>query len=213
MGTMKHTLSLGLTIALMAAQPVAADLAEITPVADTTLFEHDPTYNLGGMFCVAGNIQLVHRSRALFKFDVAEAVPPGATVTSVTLHFNVPVARADGQNFILRRMLRNWGEGNGSGQGQGLGAPANPNEATWNARFHPSTLWAAPGGLAGTDYVAIGSATNAMTSDALNFSSSAMVVDVQKWLDTPGTNFGWMVMIQNEGISQLASHLYSREEG
>jgi len=94
--------------------------------------------------------------------------------------------------------LESWGEGTtgagGSIGGTGQGSTANPGDATWNARMFPGTLWTTPGG----DHDAIASATLSVTSVINNpytwLSTPGLVSDVQGWLDTPATNFGWEVI-------------------
>ena len=209
-----HTLfALVLGVALVLPVTASALTTNLISVADTTLFEHDPDNNLGGQgTMVAGVIRTGPKSRALFRFDVAGALPAGATVTSATLLLTVIVPRADGLDFNLHRMLKSWGEGASSGQGGGLGGAAASGEATWNARFHPGTLWDSPGGEAGIDYETTPSAIAVMAPPSLEFSSSEMVADVQMWLNSPSTNFGWMVAIADEDTTQTASHLGTRAD-
>jgi hypothetical protein len=187
----------------------------LTPTADATLFQHNPNNNLGGMDAlISGNIVLGERSRALLKFDIAAALPANATVTAATLHLTVNVAKGANQNYGLHRLLKDWGEGGGSGGGGATGtqgAPANPNECTWNARFHPGVTWNVPGGQSGEDYVATASATTAMGVTALTFSTAGLASDVQDWLASPATNFGWMLIIANEALGGTASRISSRE--
>src|SRR5262249_21659595 len=68
-------------------QAVYADMVTLSPVADTTLFEHDPNNNLGAnstlvIGTTAGVSGPASRSRALMKFDVAGTIPTNATITS-----------------------------------------------------------------------------------------------------------------------------------
>src|SRR5688572_9679961 len=115
---------------------VRAATTNLVTVSDTTLFEHDPTNNLGGKpYAIAGTIARGHHSRALFKFDVLAALPTNAAIASASLTLSIPVAKGAGQTFRLHRVLRDWGEGAGTGGGfgAGQGSPANPGEATWLA--------------------------------------------------------------------------------
>ncbi len=201
---------------VMATRPDCLALtANLVPSADTTLFQHNPDNNLGGMdVVIAGTIGFGDHSRALMKFDIAAALPAGATVTSATLNLNVPGARGFNQSYELHRVLKDWGEGGGLGGGGGIGvqgAPAIAGEASWNARFHPATTWATPGGQSGSDFNATASAFAIMGLSTLNFDSAGMAADVQAWLDSPGTNFGWMIMIANETTLSTASRIASRE--
>ena len=189
----------------------------LLPVADTSLFQHNPNNNLGGMDAIiSGTIALGDRSRGLVRFDPAAILPANATVTSASLNLSVNTARGLNQNYRLHRVLEDWGEGESAGGGGSVGvqgAPANANEATWNARFHPSVLWSTPGGQAGSDFAANASATATMGSSSLVLSSAGMATDVQLWLASPGTNFGWMLIIADEAPTLTASRIASREAG
>lgn len=207
-----------LSALVVIAAPLSETLAlttNLVPVADTSLFEQNPNNNLGGMdVVIAGTIALGKHSRALLKFDIAAALPANAAVSSVILNLSVAVAHGANQDYRLHRVLRDWGEGDGSGGGGGSsvqGGPADANEATWSARFHPGVLWTVPGSQAGSDYVATSSANATMGLSALTFSSLGMASDIQMWLDSPSTNFGWMLMIANEGLTGTASRIPSRE--
>ena len=204
------------TCGILTAWAIAAH-ADLTTnlgsVADTGLFEHNPTNNLGSKtYVIVGNIGTGERSRALFRFNMTEALPANATVTAASLTLNVPVPNGFGQDFELHRVLKDWGEGTGSGGGGhtgGQGSPANPGEATWKARFHPATLWDTAGGQSDSDFVAAASATATMGT-TLTFSSGAMAADIQMWLNTSGTNFGWMLLKAVEDAG--ASHVATRED-
>lgn len=189
-----------------------ADTTNLSSVADACMFEHDPNNSLGGStYVIAGTLNQNFKSRALFKFDVAGALPSGAIISAATLTLTVPVARAVGKDFSLHRILQDWGEGEGAGSGGGQGSPAATGDVTWNARFHPATLWNAPGGTPGTDYATPASATNTMGDSTLIFTSANMATDAQAWLVNPGTNFGWLVIIANETPVQTANHIATRE--
>ena len=210
------TLTHGLLIipTLLACANAPALTTNLQCVADTGLFEHNPDNNLGGMdFVTAGTTGIPSRSRALFKFDVASALPSNGTVTNVTLLLGVTFANGFDQNFTVHRVLRDWGEGTGSGlaSGSGLGSAASPGEATWNARFHPDTLWGQPGGEADVDHAGPASASAAMTFSSLEFSSAELIADIQTWLENPATNFGWLLKAANEEPLS-ASRIFTREE-
>src|ERR1041384_2382100 len=115
-------------LCLTAVGTAHADLTtNLVSSADTGLFEQSPDNNLGGMtYVVVGTINLGKRSRGLFRFDVASALPANATVTSATLTLTVAVARGVNQTFELHRVLKDWGEGAGSGGGSGTGAQGAP---------------------------------------------------------------------------------------
>lgn len=148
--------------------------------------------------------------RAVLRFDVAAALPAGAKVLSARLDLNVaqstvalPIAMTG------HRVLQSWGEGTSIAVGGGGGgAPATTNDATWLYRFWNTSQWTTPGG----DFAASPSFTAAMpTLGAFSTDlSRAAAADVQSWLDTPATNFGWLLRT-NEQLPSTAHRLDSRE--
>jgi hypothetical protein len=190
-----------------------AATTNLVPVADACLFEHNPNNNLGGNgFLPAGVTSTGERARALLRFDLTTAVPAGSAIHSATLGVAVSVANGAGKNFNLHRLRSAWNEGTGAGFGGGnVGAPANAGEVTWNNRAHPATPWTQPGAQAGADYVSLPSASTAMTSTALSFSSAGLAADVQLWLNQPATNHGWIIILDGEPGGRSASRLDSRE--
>jgi len=98
-------------------------------VADTTLQEDFPDNNTGGANSfTAGGRNLGGPTRALLQFDVAGAIPAGATINSGTLTLTVANTNGPSSTFALHRVLASWGEGTGSNfQG---GSPGGENDAT-----------------------------------------------------------------------------------
>ncbi len=146
------------------------------------------------------------RRRGVLAFDVASAVPAGATITEVSLTLYMSQTIVGPQEVSLRRMLADWGEGTSDGFG-GQGAPATPNDATWSHRFWPGTTWTTAGG----DFSDVVSASKIV--DTVNWytweSTPQLVADVQDWLDNPSTSYGWLVQ-GNESVvhtvKQFATH-------
>ncbi len=192
-----------------------ADQVQLSPVADTSLFEANPDNNLGAYTNLpAGATETGMRARALIRFDLTDAIPAGGTITSVSLTVTVvrtPSTGGAGSPFELRRLFQNWGEGN---KGRiSTGVPASPGEATWNARFALTNLWSQPGGQASVDFSDTPSATTDVGGPgSYTFSStSTLVRDVQSWLDDPSSNFGWILMSQSETVRGSARRFASRE--
>jgi hypothetical protein len=200
-----------------------ADVVSLQPVADTTLFEVAPLNNLGGaLFFNAGTAGNGYRNRALFLFDLGSVLPAGAVVTEASLTLDIVRQPSTGGNvtlFDLRPVLQPWGEGSQvpeSGESPGLGSPAAPGEATWNARFAPDQSWSLPGGQAGIDYssnVTASALVQTLGESVLFESNPELIADVQRWLDQPNENFGWMFMTQDEAIERSARSFASRESG
>ncbi len=156
---------IGSLIFLAAFSPLQAESVTLRPAADTTLFELNPTNNLGGVATLVsgttagefgGGLQPPGKSRALIRFELAGQVPGSVIITSATFRVRVvKVASIGGvaSTFGLHRVLQTWGEGN-KGAGTTIGSAATVGEATWQDRLYPATQWGAPGGASGADYVA-----------------------------------------------------------
>lgn len=196
----------------------------LTPVADTTLLESTPTNNLGAATALlsgassgdlGGSFGAI--SRALLRFEVASQVPSTATVISVTLTVRVtrtPLIGSVDSTFGLHKVLQPWGEGAKAGD-PNVGESATPGEATWNARQHPSVLWASPGGGPGVDYVA-GASASTFIAGITNYtfaSTSNLVADVQSWLNSSNSNFGWILISNDEATPTSVRRFGSREAG
>jgi len=210
-----------LAVLSVVANVVRADITTNLPAsADTSLLESNPDNNLGALSEIPdGSMHSLGpppRSRALFKFDLTQ-IPADATISAASLTIQVvkKPTLGVGSSFDLHAVLQDWGEGVGSAVSfSQTGDPANPGEATWNNRLHPSTAWSAPGGAADVDYVGAASATTFMNDvGPYTFGSSAgMISDVQSWVNTPSANFGWMLISQSEGTAYTARRIASRED-
>src|SRR5437762_1799179 len=202
---------LSLFVILAGASRCYPDTVTLPPVADAALFQDQANNNLGGELTipVGGNSAtdgITNVSRGIIKFAIAGSIPSAATITAVKLMVTVvqvPVKQTPVDSvFELRRLLRDWGEGTKrSVAGHPLeGAPATAGEATWNARFYPDTLWSAPGAAAPVDFTGTLSASNFIrgTNTYAFDSTSNLIADVQRWLNNPASNFGWLLRSEME---------------
>ena len=101
----------------------------------------------------------------------------------------------DSRTVELHRLLADWGEGTSSGRGSG--GASTPGDVTWIHRFFPTELWDSPGG----DFEPAVSATVSV-GDTGSYTwgpTPQMGADVQGWLDSPSSNFGWLLK-GDEGI-------------
>jgi hypothetical protein len=182
----------GLAIAAAMSGTASANSVTVLAGRDNTLFE-DPSGLLSsgageGIFAGKNSQNLTRR--ALVFFDVASAVPAGATIDSVELWLNVNSApNATPQPVSIHRALASWGEGTSASTGGG-GAPASTGDATWLHRFYSDTFWSTPGG----DFEPGSSATTTVGVVGLHvWKSTALALDVAGWLATPSANFGWLI--------------------
>jgi len=205
----------------LTAHSVRGDVASLQPVADTSIFSLTPNNNWGGAdFFNGGTAGNLGINRGLIRFDLGGAVPPGSTIISATVNFEVirqPAANHQNSIFDLRRMLVSWGEGiQAPLPPQDVGLPAIPGEVTWNNRFGNSIPWAQPGGMPGVDFVAAASSSTFVSQigDLVEFGSTPeLLADLQLWVDNPAQNFGWMLATQQEGTLRTARSFASRETG
>ncbi len=149
--------------------------------------------------------------RALLAFDIAGNIPAGSTITNVTLTLNLSRTNdgAGPRTVSLHRALADWGEGTSDAKrGESAGTTPTAGDATWIHTFFNTDFWANPGG----DFLAFPSAS--IVVDQIGFytwsSTTGMVTDVQSWLDTPGSNFGW-ILIGDESTATTLKRFDSRQ--
>lgn len=190
-----------------------------TAASDTSIFQNHPDYNLGGTTLVSGTNQQYSQSRALFSFDLS-GIPADAIVTSVQVSLYV-TRRPDpdqhggpvNSDFSLYRALQNWTEGSG---GAVTGSPASTGDTTWGDLHYnmSGTNWATPGGQIGTDFANTPSATTSVGDVGLYLwgSSPELVGDVQSWLSSPASNYGFALISGSEGAAGTARRFASTEQ-
>ncbi len=147
--------------------------------------------------------------RGVLAFDIAGNVPAGATIISVSLRLHMSKTVAGPETVVLRRLLGNWGEGTSDANGQeGPGTTAATNDATWLHRFYSTSTWNSPGG----DFVQTISAGASVVGNGFYTwgSTAPMVADVQGWLNTPASNFGWIVL-GDESFASTAKRFDTKE--
>jgi hypothetical protein len=185
-------------VALLGGAPslAIADIINISPTKENTLYEYDPTEgdvsNALGNHFFAGETGEGELRRGVLAFDIAGNVPAGSTILGVTLSLNMSRTGVDdARNIELHKMLADWGEGTSVAPGEeGTGAPATTNDATWRHRFFDTIFWTTEGG----DFSATVSASQSVGPVGVyTWSSSQMRADVQSWLDDPASN--WVVGI------------------
>jgi hypothetical protein len=206
------TLLAFLLLALTVRTLLAASVT-LTPVADTTLFETTPDFNMGASSLAVGSTAHGLGARALLRFDVS-AIPSNATITSVTLSFSVfrtPLSGGQPSLFGVHRFLKPWVEGTGSGN---AGSPAAMGETTWRSQFQSVALWSQPGTQADADYMAApGSTVSVSDMGGYTFATTPELVgDVQAWVSGTATNHGWIMISAQEDTPETARRIYSRED-
>ena len=181
----------------------------LNPDADNTILSNTvANSNALGKLYVGNDCSFFNR-RSLLYFDIAAAIPAGATITDVSLALVNDSMGISPMTlpFTLYPVLQGWGEGTSSG-GE-AGSAATPTDATWSSAMFGSTLWASPGG----DYGAP-SAVNLLPPSLGTYIWTApdMAAELQIWLDAPATNFGW-ILIGAEGTNCATRRFGSKDSG
>lgn len=194
-----------------------ANALEVTIGAekDNTLYESSTgaLSNGAGEHFFAGRTGQIANSirRGLIQFDIAGAIPAGATIQSVELTLNMsktPLG-AGAKTIALHPVDTDWGEGASNDLGnEGSGTAAQAGDATWIHTFFDTDTWTSAGGdFSGTPSASI--SVNALGPYTWG-STSAMVADVQAWLDTPASNHGWL-LLGDESAGSTAKRFDTRE--
>lgn len=161
--------------------------------------------NGAGASLFAGNNGSGQTRRGLIRFDVS-SLAPGSVVESARLELYVDqTANATARTISLHPILESWTEGSTDPGGlQGQGAAGSAGDVTWSSRSLPSLAWTTPGGTFGG-----ASASASVTGvgwyawEATTSMNVAMLGNIQDWIDTPGTNAGWMIVGVETGTSTV----------
>ncbi len=197
------TAALAVAIGYTCTALASANIINIMPSKDNTLYEYDPAEgdhsNGAGFHLFAGENGQGEVRRGVLAFDIAGTIPPGSTITAVSLSMNMSMTPAGTVTVELHKLLADWGEGTSHApMGEGDGAPATPDDATWRHRFFDSVFWTTQGG----DFSATVSASQSVGSiGQYTWNSAQMVADVQSWVDNPASNFGWLVLGDESAIA------------
>src|SRR5438132_13782931 len=175
---------------------VIADVVNINPSKDNTLYEFVPAdgdlSNALGFHFFAGETGMGDLRRGVLAFDIAGNIPAGSTILGVTLSLNMSRTSSDtARNVELHSLLADWGEGTSQASGdEGMGAPATPNDATWRHRFFDTIFWTTEGG----DFAPTISASQSVGAIGVyTWSAPQMTAAAQSWPDHPATTFGRQV--------------------
>ena len=184
----------------------------LVSTADNTLYESQTgsLSNGAGQHMFAGKTDQNQNAlrRAILRFDIADTIPAGATISSVTLTLNMSRSISGAENVALHRLNADWGEGTSVASGQeGAGASSTTNDATWIHTFWNTQQWDTAGG----DYNSTATATTSVGGNGFyTWTGSQLVADVQDMLDNPGSDFGW-ILIGNESTNTTAKRFDTKE--
>lgn len=174
----------------------------IGPVAaEATIYEDAAEANGGGysQYCV-GNLAAVSSTRRGLARFTLPAIPEGSTITRVVYNFTQVRVRFMGAgapktaNLDLRRVEEPWVEGTGTFLSAPCGGGGDSPGVSWADAPATQTDPSASVFLPATDGAQITIDTNIGNAD------DGLITDVQAWLDGPGSNFGWLFRVQEEGV-------------
>src|ERR1700757_275403 len=106
MSSYKSLLALTLTVALSytAASSVSAAIINIFPSKDNTLYQYNPNEgdlsNALGNHFFTGKTATGESRRGVLAFDIAGNIPPGSTITAVSLSLNMSRAVFDTPRIV-----------------------------------------------------------------------------------------------------------------
>ncbi|MEO1366076.1 MAG: DNRLRE domain-containing protein [Acidobacteriota bacterium] len=203
---------------LVPASAFAGDtVVEIPAARDNSLYEDDTgaLSNGAGDYLFTGrtapqNNELLRR--AVLAFDVADVLPLGATIVSVELELTMSMSIVGETDVTIHRLTADWGEGTSDAAGQeGGGGPSTTGDATWIHTFFDTAQWTTPGG----DFVAVASASAPVAGNGQYTwgSTAQMVADVQAWVDNPASDYGWIVIGDEQLPAPTAKRFNSSENG
>jgi len=176
---------------------------------DSTIFEG---FDVGG----AGRSSLLYtgrlgsnggglKRRLLISFDLSNPTLEGCSnvVAKVELQLEASRVKAvDRVGLRAHRMSKGWTSGTGSNEDADPGvSTAEAGESTWEYRVYPAEKWESIGG----DFNPIPSATSTASCPSRfgckrTLSSVAMAADVQTWLNDAKSNFGWILVGDEEEL-------------
>lgn len=149
-------------------------------VVDAVIRESAPTTNDGSGASLSADFDdpagTRKRTSSVLRFDLS-SIPAGSKVSSVSFTVNV-TNRTTGTGYALYALSRAW----------------NETQTTWQ-KASSSTSWASPGARGSSDRVGtvIGTLTPTVTGKATISFNAAGVAAVQRWVDAPAQNFGFIV--------------------
>ena len=190
---------------------IAARAAAITLDAskDNTIYSESfaQLSNGQGPFLYSGRNANDNLRRTLLAFNF-NAIPSAVTITAVQLVLSMDRTISGASNFSLYRLGENWGEGaSNAGTPGGTGTTPQVGDATWVSALFPGTAWSTPGGK----FAATASATTSVNAvGTYTWTSAQLAADVQGWVNSPATNFGWLL---KDGETVLSAKRFGSAEG
>lgn len=163
-------------------------------------------------------------ARTLVQFDLS-SIPTTAIIENVSLQFseagkgnNPPVVS------VFRNTAQNWTEGTTSNNCPSTGAcntavvliSTGGTDVTWNEFSFSgalSRLWNTAGGNLSSTASATAPVIVTGTPNQIHFNTAGIIADVQNWVSTPSSNFGWILKMDESTTPTSAAYRYISKEG
>jgi len=190
-----------------------AEKVGLAAVSDNFISEEYPDNTCGGGDSLkVGVDENGNELRSLLKFDVS-SIPAGAHITYVGLRLYLESKTGSGAGDLkLHPLTHDWSEGAKACSGNGIHATQS-DESTWSDASYSSTSWPTPGGsFSPTESSARFSGAFAHASvfhywRQRNMEATPpLIEDVQRWIDQPASNYGWILKADVFKRNTLPSH-------
>jgi hypothetical protein len=189
----------------------SADTIDLVAIHDATIFSESLAGANGQGHLFAGRNLAGDLRRALLRFDLG-GIPAGSLITGATLTMQCTNARPGSWPMRLHRVTTAWTEGPAVGTGMGGGKPGSISalDVTWvyaSFLISSQSFWTTQGG----DFDTTSATTTVGGIGSYQWSSDGMVDEIQLWVDTPASNFGW-ILIGDEANLETARRFDSGED-
>jgi hypothetical protein len=207
-----------LSLLLLSQVADAQTTVSIVADKDNTIYSAFPDNSNGaGQYFFAGKNTSNNSGsiqRALIHFNLT-SIPAGAIITSASLNIYLSKSGPTATGIELRKLTADWGEGTSDAAArEAQGAPATSDDATWTKKSVASTPWTTAGGdfsnTTSASVSTIAASFNAPAPTLITVTGQNAITDVQSWVTSPSSNFGWIIISNNETVEGSVKRFISR---
>lgn len=182
----------------------------IEPNADSWIASAQPDINYGLNKFLAVRSGNNYR-RLLIGFDLS-SVPASATLESARLDLYLGFAPGAPRIYGLHRLSNSWLEGGGDGV---VNDPA-VNGVTWYERQYGDNLWDGSGlydwQTAGGEFISVSDTATVPDTSGSWVTWNDILGDVNQWYGDPSSNYGWLIMDEDEAGDRNNARFSSVED-
>ncbi len=171
-------------------------------VKDTCIVKNLSNFNYGGcQNSGSGTFGTYIATRALIKFDISDIAPSNVIVTKAELTFNLN--QIYGSNtYTAYKLTRDWIEGN-------FCDAASTTVCTWTV--YGAGNWTTPGGDYDPSPVSNSIFVSGSLPQTITFSLNTAMV--QSWISNPASNYGIIIIADNESVVNNSIFWDTKEKG